>query len=77
MAVFGGGDESLDHLGLPEVAAERVEFAQPEVITVEVRVGRLVRVASEVADVLRQHERLRELARGEVSVLSHLPQPRF
>src|SRR2546423_12139191 len=65
LAVLAGGDEGLDHLGLDEVSAERVELAEPEVVAC--RVG----VATEVAEVLHQDEGAGELGVGEGRVLSH------
>ena len=53
-------DESLDHLRRVEVAAERVELREPEVVAAEVRVGRGVRVTLQVAEVLHQDEGLVE-----------------
>src|ERR1051325_3610807 len=46
LAVLVRGDESLDHLGLVEVAAVIFELLEPEVVAVEARVGRFVGVAA-------------------------------
>src|SRR5688500_19026198 len=62
------GEESLDHLGRDEVAAELVELAQPEVEAREVGVAPLVGVAPQIAEVLHQHEGAVELPPREVGV---------
>src|ERR671932_695465 len=51
-AVLCRGDEGLDHLGGDEVAVELVELTQPELPAGEVkrRLGRVVRVAAQVAE---------------------------
>ena len=36
LAILSGNDESFNHLGIDEVAAELVELVEPEVVTVEV-----------------------------------------
>jgi hypothetical protein len=46
-SIFVGLNESLDHLGRDEVAAELIELTQPEVVAREVRVVRVVRVPSQ------------------------------
>src|SRR5215217_3457262 len=65
LSVLDGRDEGLDHLGPPEVAAELVQLIEPELE------ARLVRVASQVAEVLAEHEAPVELAGGEGRVLDH------
>jgi len=64
LAVLGGVDESLDHLGRDIVAVEVVQFPEPEVVPVEVRIRRGVRVTTQVADVLHVDERAVELRLG-------------
>src|SRR4030095_3734621 len=56
LAVFGRLDKGLDHFGLHEVAAELIKFGEPKLIARIVRVGRTVRVAAQVPEVLHQHE---------------------
>src|SRR2546423_13311035 len=68
-AVLGRVDEGLDHLGGDEVSAELVELREPEVVAVEVRVRRGVRVAPEVAEVLHEHECSVELVAVERLIL--------
>src|SRR5215210_6166773 len=73
LAVLGGFEERLDHLGAHEVAAVVVELAEPEVEAVEVSLlfGRVVGVAPEVAEVLHQDERARALLLLELRVVCH------
>ncbi len=35
LPILAGDQERFDHLGLPEVAAEGIEFTQPEVIAIK------------------------------------------
>jgi hypothetical protein len=63
------GDERLDHLRLDEVSVELVELREPKVEAREVRVGRFVRRAPQVAEVLYQDKRFRELSALELRVL--------
>src|SRR5947209_10226901 len=67
-------DESLDHLSRVEVAAERVELGEPEVVATEVRVRRGVRVSLQVAEVLHQDEGAVRLRMREGLVLRHVAQ---
>src|SRR5882724_7150433 len=76
LAVFERDDESLDHLRTHEVAAKLVQLTQPEVVTAEVCVWRIVRVASHVAKVLHQHKRFVELRASHVCILSYSAQHR-
>ena len=57
MSIFSG-DERLDQLGVYEVAVELIQLIQPEVITLEVecRFRWIVRVSSEVAEILHEDE---------------------
>ena len=55
-AKFSGNDERLNHFRAAEVA-KLVQFVQPKVITVEVLVRHIVRVATQVTVILHQHER--------------------
>src|SRR2546429_4919598 len=68
-AIFTGGDEGLDHLGVDEVAIECVELVQPEVVAVKVRIGRIVWISAQVAEVLHQHKGFVELSVAEISIL--------
>src|SRR5947209_18705100 len=63
LAVLRRRDESLDHLGLDEVSAKRVELADPEVV------ARRVGVATEVTEVLLQDEGWVALGVGDGSLL--------
>src|ERR1043165_9467827 len=48
-------EKGLDHLGAAEVA-EAVQLVEPELVAAEVSVGRIVGIASEIAEVLHQDE---------------------
>jgi hypothetical protein len=74
MPVLVRGDERLDHLGVDEVAAKLIELREPEVVAREVCVGRVVRVAAQVAEVLHQDEGAVELVALKVGVLGKLPE---
>src|SRR6266545_7318232 len=56
LAVFGGDDEGLDHLSADVVAVEEVQLIQPEVVAAQVGIRRGVRVATQVTEVLHEHE---------------------
>jgi hypothetical protein len=47
-------DEGFDHFGFQEVAVELGELIQPEVITGEVIVRRVIGVASQIAEVFNR-----------------------
>src|SRR3954467_8261656 len=70
--------KGLDHLGRDVVAVELVELVEPELPASEVQVvlGRVARVASQVSEVLHQDERTALLAPVQLAVLSDLPQDR-
>src|SRR5207237_10743301 len=70
-AIFVRDEEGAHHLRLDEVAVEVVEFFQPEIVTVEAVIRRIVRVTAQVAEVLHQDERAVELLFYECLVLSH------
>src|ERR1044072_1627455 len=72
--IFRRAQESLDHLSLEEVAVELVQFIQPEVITIEVTIRWIIRVAAQVAEILHLHDRARQLTADEVGNLRHLQQ---
>src|SRR6267142_2054843 len=55
-AILGRGDEGLDHLSIDEVAIELIQFRQPEVKARIVPIRWVIRVASQIAKVLHQHE---------------------
>src|SRR5215213_3331348 len=78
LAVLGGFEECLDHLGAYEVAAVVVELAEPEAEAVEVALllGRVVGVAAQVAEVLHQHERARALLLLKLRVVCDGPERR-
>src|SRR5215212_9213412 len=73
-AVLDGLEERFDHLGAAVVAAELFELAEPEVEPLEGGVGRVVRRAAQVAEVLHQDERAVRLAARELRVLGQLAQ---
>src|ERR1041384_5517159 len=51
--------ECLDHFRGFEIAVERIQIVQPEVVAIKVQTGfrRSVRIPPQVSDVLHQHER--------------------
>src|SRR2546426_10037424 len=51
-------EKCLHHFSVYEVAIELVELRQPEVITLEVvrGLGRIVRIAAQISEVLHQHK---------------------
>src|ERR671913_33020 len=72
LAVLNRVDEGAHHLRVNEVAVELVELREPEVVAVEVRVGRVVRVAPEVAEVLHQDEGAVEFEGAELGAVGDL-----
>src|SRR5215203_3146697 len=76
VAILARVEEGFDHLGLDKVAVVLVELAEPEVPAAEVepRLGRVVRVAVQVAIVLHQHEGTAKLGLYERRVLGHASQ---
>src|SRR5688500_6243754 len=67
-AVFGRADERLHHLRLLEVSVEAIELREPELVTA------LVRIPSQVSEVLHHHKRLITTGFNEVFVLSYAQQ---
>src|SRR5438067_1707047 len=55
-SIFIGSNKRLEHFGGDIVAVELVELVEPEVKAGEVQVGRGVRVSSQIAEVLHEHE---------------------
>src|SRR5262245_60097160 len=55
-AIFERFNERSDHFSFDVVAVEAVQLFQPEVIAVKVQIGQLVRVSSQVTDVLHLDE---------------------
>src|SRR5882762_7828743 len=74
VAVFARDDERLDHFSVDEVAIELVQLRQPEVVTVEVCVWQVVRRSPQIAEVLHQHESLREFPLDKIIVLIYASQ---
>src|SRR3954470_6240458 len=66
--------KGLDHICPDVVAVELVERVEPELPAAEVRVPRVVRVASEIPVVLHQHEGPVEFLLPQVLVVGYLPQ---
>jgi len=58
---------SPSHLGIHEVPVELVQLAQPEVVAIKVRIGSIVRVASQITKILVTYGD----ARDERSTKSH------
>ena len=58
LAILGRDEERLDHIRLNEVPVEVIELREPEVVTLKVerRFGRVVRVATQVTEVLHKHK---------------------
>src|SRR5438552_18925384 len=52
LAIFGRCNKRFDHFGIDEIAIEDIQLRQPELVTRIVRVGRVVRVASQITEVL-------------------------
>src|SRR5436190_17018557 len=80
LSVFTRSDERFDHLGSFEIAVELVELGEPKFITRVIRVRWRVRIASQVAVELHQHERAVEFRAREIRMLGNLAQglcPRF
>src|SRR5262249_47493530 len=74
LAIFQRGEEGLDHLRLQKVAIELDQLVQPEVVTVEVPVRRVVRVPSQVSEVLHLHDPAVQLPRLERGILRNSQQ---
>lgn len=54
-------DERLNHLRVNEVASELIERTKAEIVAIEIGIGltskpRFVRVATQITEVLREHE---------------------
>jgi hypothetical protein len=56
LPILSRHEERLDHLSVDVVAVELVEFVQPEVVAVKVSVGIVVRIPSQITEVLHQHK---------------------
>ena len=70
-SILTGINERLYHFGIDEVSLELVQFVQPEVIAVKVqpRLRRIVRIASQVTEVLHQDEGTVELGGDKIGIL--------
>src|ERR1044072_7334473 len=73
-AVLGRLNEGAHHLGLVVVAAELFELREPEVVAGKIRVGAAVRVTSQVAEVLHEHEGAVGFLPDERGVFGDLPE---
>src|SRR5436853_552526 len=76
LTVFARVNERLDHVGILEVAVELVELGQPEIVTRVIGVGSIIRIASQVAEVLHQDKRAVEFLLLQRRVLSYAAQRR-
>src|SRR6266571_4433279 len=74
LTVLGRIDESLDHLSLNKIAVELVQFVKPEVVAVKVRVGSVVRVPSEITEVLHQHKGAVEFGTDKIGIFRYRSQ---
>src|SRR5439155_16159855 len=75
-SIFTRRQKCFHHLCLNEVAVEAVELIQPEVVSGEIKrgFGRVVRVPSQVAEVLHQHKGPVEFLLGQRRILSYASQ---
>src|ERR1041384_3570800 len=66
--------ECLDHFRGFEIAIERIQLVQPEVVAIEVQIGfrRRIRIPSQVSEVLHHHERAIRLSLLEQRVIRDL-----
>jgi len=76
LSILARHDECFDHLRVSIIAVELVQLRQPEIITRIVRVGRVIRISSQVAKVLHQHKRSVELLLIQGRVLRDVAQGR-
>jgi hypothetical protein len=60
LLVFGGAKECLHHFSGDEVAIELIQLIEPEIITLEIIVWRIVGIPKQIAEVLHQDKRLIE-----------------
>ena len=67
--VFDRVEECLDHFGSNEVAVGGLELIEPEIVTVKVSIRSIVRISSQVTEILHLHERPVQLAGLEGRVL--------
>jgi hypothetical protein len=52
LSVFSRRDKRLNHFGVYEVAPELIKLREPEIVAREVRVGRGIWIAPQIAKVL-------------------------
>src|SRR5207244_9887511 len=74
LTVLTRSDEGFDHLRVNKVAIELIQLRQPKVVTSVIRVRRIVRVPSQVTNILQQHKRPVELLSIQDRILSYSPQ---
>src|ERR1051326_380836 len=74
LAVFSRGNKRLDHLGSIIITVELIQLRQPEVVTNQVAIRRVVRIAAQIAEVLHQHKRAVEFSTGQSCILGDPPQ---
>src|SRR5438045_4280133 len=68
-AIFTRDKKRPDHLCLQEVTVELNQLVQPETVPGEIIVRQIIRIPSQVAEVLHLYEPARQLARLERRVL--------
>src|SRR5437016_3876903 len=74
LQILTRSNEGFNHLGLHKVAVELIQLRQPEVVTRKIRVGRVIRIAPQIAKVFHQHESAIEFLLGQHRVLRHIAQ---
>src|SRR6266496_1806968 len=72
LAILSRINKSLHQLSFEEVTVELIQLRQPEVIAGKVRVGRCIRVSSQITVVLHQHKRSVERLLLQHPVLRYL-----
>src|SRR5436190_18003986 len=72
--IFRGSDEGFNHLGLHKVAVELIQLRPPEVVTRKIRVGRVIRIAPQIAKVFHQYESAIEFLLREHCIFGDIAQ---
>src|SRR5262245_49795932 len=74
LAVLNRSNKGLNHLSIDKVAVELVELSEPKIVALEVVVWCIVRIPSQIPEVLHQHEGAVEMRARELLIFSHCPQ---
>src|SRR2546429_6677730 len=72
LTILASDEKGLDHVSVDEISVELIELVNPEFPASKVRVLRIVRISSQIAIVLHEHECAVGFPLTQVAVIGHL-----